>query len=701
MTRDIDWGIPVPLDGLARQPDQAALRVVRRGRRLPLGVHRVGPPHRRPRALARVVERPRGASPTTSGQGQHHLPLARSGRPSCSATRVRAASGGEPGELRRAQPADRGRGVASSSRWRASSSRPPAATSILVRDVLERYGPDGIRYFICAAGPENQDANFTWRDVRAAQQLRARRRAGATSSTATATMIAQELRRDPGGRAARGRRRGAARHGARRVRRPSVACSSGTAPEGRDRRGDARRRRGQRLRLAAPSRSSSRATTSASGSARCCTRLVQASSDLNTMLSPFLPHAANRVDAVLGGDGRSRADAAARDGRRPRRRRRAPLLPRHHRRLLGDAAVGVAPGRGRDADQQAGPGLPQARRVGGRRGARPGGGGLTPVSSQPSRRDERPPAARPAADPGRRQPHPPRHQPARARTSRSTTATPVRARRPPWGSTAARPGRLRPGRRPVHRRGGRAVCGAARRCRRAPQRGAPARGRPGRSTTRLRRDRAARDAPAGPGGRGDRARLLPHRPGRGPVAAGLVPLAHRPRQAARTAPCRSTTATPRRRAADPRRGGGAAAYRAALLLRRRADGARVRRARLPTSRSRARSRSRTRQALRDALAVTPLELLLVETDAPYLDAAPVARGATNASVPGPAHGAGDGGGAHGRRPHAVHRALGDNSERVYGPGSLRRTDRCRTSRHGVSTGCRVCHSPPREPVTEI
>ena len=37
--------------------------------------------------------------------------------------------------------------------------------TILVRDVLERYGPDGIRYFICAAGPESQDANFTWFSV--------------------------------------------------------------------------------------------------------------------------------------------------------------------------------------------------------------------------------------------------------------------------------------------------------------------------------------------------------------------------------------------------------------------------------------------------------------------------------------------------------------------------------------------------------
>ena len=30
---------------------------------------------------------------------------------------------------------------------------------------------------------------------------------------------------------------------------------------------------------------------------------MQCVSDLNTILAPFLPHAANRVDAVLGGDG--------------------------------------------------------------------------------------------------------------------------------------------------------------------------------------------------------------------------------------------------------------------------------------------------------------------------------------------------------------------------------------------------------------
>jgi methionyl-tRNA synthetase len=33
---------------------------------------------------------------------------------------------------------------------------------IYVRDVLERYGPDSLRYFLSIAGPENQDTDFTW-----------------------------------------------------------------------------------------------------------------------------------------------------------------------------------------------------------------------------------------------------------------------------------------------------------------------------------------------------------------------------------------------------------------------------------------------------------------------------------------------------------------------------------------------------------
>ncbi|WP_329481495.1 methionine--tRNA ligase [Kribbella sp. NBC_01484] len=42
-----------------------------------------------------------------------------------------------------------------------SSSR---SVVIFVRDVLERYGPDALRYWVSVAGPETRDADFTWSD---------------------------------------------------------------------------------------------------------------------------------------------------------------------------------------------------------------------------------------------------------------------------------------------------------------------------------------------------------------------------------------------------------------------------------------------------------------------------------------------------------------------------------------------------------
>ena len=108
MTRDIDWGIPVPLEGWRDNPTKrlyvwfdavigylsASIEWARRTRR--------------PGGLAPVVERPRGAVLLLHGQGQHHLPqpdlargaagLLRQGRP-----------GRQAGAVRRAEPADRGR----------------------------------------------------------------------------------------------------------------------------------------------------------------------------------------------------------------------------------------------------------------------------------------------------------------------------------------------------------------------------------------------------------------------------------------------------------------------------------------------------------------------------------------------------------------------------------------------------------------
>ena len=126
MTRDIDWGIPVPVEGWEDKPDQAALRLVRRGDRLPVGVHRVGPPPRRAGPLAGLVERPRGAVLLLHGQGQHHLPLPDLARRAAGVRRA-GRPGRRAGGVRRAEPAHRGGVERSSSPWRASSSRPRAA----------------------------------------------------------------------------------------------------------------------------------------------------------------------------------------------------------------------------------------------------------------------------------------------------------------------------------------------------------------------------------------------------------------------------------------------------------------------------------------------------------------------------------------------------------------------------------------------
>ena len=108
MTRDIDWGIPVPLDGWRDQPTKrlyvwfdAVIGYLSASVEWARRLGRAGP-------LARLVERPRRAVLLLHGQGQHRLPL-----PDLAG---RAAGLQRPGDarrrarpVRRAQPADRGR----------------------------------------------------------------------------------------------------------------------------------------------------------------------------------------------------------------------------------------------------------------------------------------------------------------------------------------------------------------------------------------------------------------------------------------------------------------------------------------------------------------------------------------------------------------------------------------------------------------
>ncbi len=247
--------------------------------------------------------------------------------------------------------------------------------TILVRDVLDRYGPDGIRYFICAAGPESQDANFTWRDF--VQRNNSELVAGwGNLVSRTAAMVAKNFGEIP--------QPGPLEPVDEEVR--------GVVLAGFDSVGDLLERHRQKAAIAEAMRVVSEVNAYVSRTepfklkgddqrerlATVLHTLVQCVSDLNTMLAPFLPHAANRVHVVLGGEGQLMP--------MPRLETVAGLDAgdegRSYPVITGDysatARWRVAPRRGRDAHRQAGAGLHQARRVRRRRGARPGGGqGLT------------------------------------------------------------------------------------------------------------------------------------------------------------------------------------------------------------------------------------------------------------------------------------------------------------------------------------
>ena len=316
MTRDIDWGIPVPLDGLAGPPDQAALRLVRRGHRLPVRVDRVGPAGHGgdPERWREWWNDPDGAVLLLHGQGQHHLPLARSGRPSCSAYDGKGGQRRRAGRVRRAAPADRGRLSSEFLTMEGKQFSSSRGVVIYVRDMLARYQPDALRYFISAAGPGEPGQRLHLGGVRPADQRRARRRLGQPGQPHR-HHDRQELRRDPGRRRADGRGPGAARD---RSRRASTTV------------GDLLERHRSSRRIAEAMRTVGDVNKYVSDQApwklkgddereRLGTILhvtAQAVADCNTLLSPFLPHSANAVDRVLGGAGDVRADAADRRGRR-------------------------------------------------------------------------------------------------------------------------------------------------------------------------------------------------------------------------------------------------------------------------------------------------------------------------------------------------------------------------------------------------
>ncbi|MFK5582010.1 methionine--tRNA ligase [Serinicoccus sp. LYQ131] len=171
---------------------------------------------------------------------------------------------------------------------------------IYVRDVLERYQPDAVRYFLSAAAPETADSDFNWPEF--VKRTNTELVAGwGNLVNRTATMIAKNFGEIPepgpleevdeallrqvregfdvvGGLIA-GHKQKAALTEAMRLVGEANAYVSTTEPfklKGDD----------QRERLATVLHT-----------------LAQAVLDLNTILSPYLPHSSTAVHQALGGEG--------------------------------------------------------------------------------------------------------------------------------------------------------------------------------------------------------------------------------------------------------------------------------------------------------------------------------------------------------------------------------------------------------------
>ena len=171
---------------------------------------------------------------------------------------------------------------------------------IYVRDMLERYGPDPLRYFICAAGPETSDAACTWADfvTRNNSELVA---GWGNLVNRTAAMVAKNFGEVPAAgpleevdETVRATVRGGCESVGSLIERHRLRAAIA----------EAMRVVGEvnkYLTVTEPYKMKDESQRE-----RLATVLhvaLQCVSDCNTLLAPFLPHAANKVHAVLGGEG--------------------------------------------------------------------------------------------------------------------------------------------------------------------------------------------------------------------------------------------------------------------------------------------------------------------------------------------------------------------------------------------------------------
>ncbi|HET7358067.1 MAG TPA: methionine--tRNA ligase [Nocardioidaceae bacterium] len=299
ITRDIDWGIPVPLEGWRENPTKRLYvwfdAVIGYLSASIEWARRLGDPDRW-REWWNDPE-----SPSYYFMGKDNITfhsqiwpaelLAYNGKG------ARGGSPGEYGELNLPTEVVSSEFLTMEGRKFSSSKK----VVIYVRELLSRYQPDAFRYFVAVAGPENQDADFTWAEFvrRTNDELVA---GWGNLVNRTANMIAKSFGEIPpaGELTAEDRTVLEAVEGAfgsvgdligRNRMKQAVSEAMRTVAEVNKYVSDHEpwklKAEDQRDRLG----------TILHVTAQCV-------ADLNLILSPFLPFSANEVDKVLGGSGR-------------------------------------------------------------------------------------------------------------------------------------------------------------------------------------------------------------------------------------------------------------------------------------------------------------------------------------------------------------------------------------------------------------
>ncbi|MBB5910454.1 methionine--tRNA ligase [Actinoalloteichus hymeniacidonis] len=171
-------------------------------------------------------------------------------------------------------------------------------TVIYLRDFVKEFGPDALRYFISAAGPETQDVDFTWEEFVRRTNFELANEWGNLVNRAV-SMAAKNVGAVPEARAPQAAdeelkatakaafdvvgehlKRSRFRAGAAEAMRVVGAANKYISDEEPWKRKDDPERRDTILHTA-----------------------LQVVSDANTLLTPFLPHSAQKVHELLGGTG--------------------------------------------------------------------------------------------------------------------------------------------------------------------------------------------------------------------------------------------------------------------------------------------------------------------------------------------------------------------------------------------------------------